>query len=72
MWPSSRDSVLRIRAASTRPVELDFCKVGDLAPRPMPPIGIVTDIDTVQDLARAEALLVCRSPKELVAMGLAT
>ena len=38
-------------------VELDYCKVGDLTPRP---IGIVTDIDTVQDLARAEALLAAR------------
>ena len=38
-------------------VELDFCKVGDLTPRP---IGIVTDIDTVQDLARAEALPAAR------------
>ena len=38
-------------------VELDYCKVGDLTPRP---IGIVTDIDTVQNLARAEALLAAR------------
>ena len=43
-------------------VELDYCKVGDLTPVRFDPrpIGIVTDIDTVQDLARAEALLAAR------------